>query len=663
MKSKYYILVLLFFAVNFNLSAKKIALIVAVSEYENAQNLNTEQDVLYVKKTLMLQGFDEKDIVIIKDKEVTSANLIKYFKSSLIDKAKQGDVAFFHFSGHGQQIMDTDGDEADGYDEALVCHQAQGLWGEKGYRGEEHFTDDQLNKLLLELRKKIGNNGSVLVMIDACFSGTMLRANETIRGNAYALAPDYYDPQIKTSSITCGGGLEFNKDNDLAPVVLFAASKQDEPNFETLNDEGKPIGSLSYAFAKAVNSDRNLKTYQGVFDYMKVIMSSKVPNQTPQAEGDLNVNFLGKGIFKQQKYFKIKEVSDKKIILDAGNIAGIFEGAVLGFYPIDTQKSKATMRKAKAEVISATGLEAELKLETPLSKKELLNSWVFVEEQTYGSMKVNVLLSGNLASDNEVKKIMKKNPVIRFIEQERSQTADIIIRDSIAKYGDQQLFFDVKNDSNKYVKTISEYSYKEIVNTIEDEVMHFSKSRYLKMLELYNPNIQIKLELLPVLKYEAIAGVYTATEFGKQEDKMVNGQINFKEKDLFIFKVQNQGSRTAYFQIMDIQPDNNVSILVPAEQTSPGDIKIEAGQTIIFTTFIMQIQEPLGNDIFKIIASPEPMNNLRNIVETPKQEVRATKTPFEMLTHSITGGTRAAKPFAVPVNTVSTYSVSIRTSK
>ena len=33
--------------------------------------------------------------------------------------AQPGDAFFFHFSGHGSRVKDTDGDEADGWDETI----------------------------------------------------------------------------------------------------------------------------------------------------------------------------------------------------------------------------------------------------------------------------------------------------------------------------------------------------------------------------------------------------------------------------------------------------------------------------------------------------------------------------------------------------------------
>eukprot|EP00568_Trieres_chinensis_P013222 CAMPEP_0183315588 /NCGR_PEP_ID=MMETSP0160_2-20130417/52295_1 /TAXON_ID=2839 ORGANISM="Odontella Sinensis, Strain Grunow 1884" /NCGR_SAMPLE_ID=MMETSP0160_2 /ASSEMBLY_ACC=CAM_ASM_000250 /LENGTH=69 /DNA_ID=CAMNT_0025481189 /DNA_START=47 /DNA_END=253 /DNA_ORIENTATION=+ len=49
----------------------------------------------------------------------TRANIIGGMKW-LVKNAAPGDSLFFHYSGHGGHVEDTDGDEADGQDETLI---------------------------------------------------------------------------------------------------------------------------------------------------------------------------------------------------------------------------------------------------------------------------------------------------------------------------------------------------------------------------------------------------------------------------------------------------------------------------------------------------------------------------------------------------------------
>ena len=82
----------------------------------------------------------------------------------LLHSAKQGDIIYIHFSGHGQRITDCDEDETDGLDEAWIPYDAHRLYLKDVYEGEKHITDDYLNEYLTQLRQAIGGNGKIVVI-------------------------------------------------------------------------------------------------------------------------------------------------------------------------------------------------------------------------------------------------------------------------------------------------------------------------------------------------------------------------------------------------------------------------------------------------------------------------------------------------------------------
>lgn len=91
--------------------------------------------------------------------------------------AKAGDVLWFYFSGHGGQVDDTNGDEADGMDEYILpndcLRNADRLdWGtydpKSGVRG---ITDDWFFK---EFVSELPVGVNVFMMFDCCHSGTMM---------------------------------------------------------------------------------------------------------------------------------------------------------------------------------------------------------------------------------------------------------------------------------------------------------------------------------------------------------------------------------------------------------------------------------------------------------------------------------------------------------
>jgi len=659
----FFISSLLLFCFPLQTTAKKIALIVAVSDYEFCNDLHTEKDVFLIKQTLINQGFENKYITCLQNQEVTKANFIKTFRTKLIEIAEPGDIIVFHFSGHGQQVIDIDGDEADGYDESLVCYPAWPSWDETEYKGEEHLLDDELNTLLNELRIKAGKKGSVLLLIDACFSGTMSRSHETIRGNFNAIAPLKYNPKLKPGNDNSSGFDTSIEKEELAPIIIFSASKQDEFNSETKTETGEEVGSLSYAFSKCLNSKSKINTYRGLFDYMKIYMANLVPHQTPLAEGDIDRDLFGKKEASIKEYYKVKQIKNREIIIDIGRMGNIHKGTILGLYPIDTKKPNRLKLLSKAEVIKSNDFDAVIKIDKQLNEDVIKKSWIYIEEQSYGDMKVNIFINSNNKSWDKVSNNLIEHPLIEIMSKDEILKSDIIIKDSISKSGKLLVHYLIKNDNNSYIDTIDDIYIETISEAIIKQVIFYSKARYLKQLELNNPELDIELQLLPVKNYENRDGKYIATEFGKQNDNFKDGQIVFKEGDLFVLKLTNKGNEEAYFQIMFLTPDNSVYIEIPEEGTNEGDIKIEVGQTIIFDSKIMQISEPFGIDMFKVIASPEPLYNLRNIVKNIKDTRSMQKSPFEILTQNICSGTRELKTTTIPSNTVNINSLIIKTVK
>ena len=61
-----------------------------------------------------------------------------------------------------------------GWDEAFIPYDAKRCYKENVYRGENHLLDDELNNHLNAIRKNVGENGIVYVVIDACHAGSAI---------------------------------------------------------------------------------------------------------------------------------------------------------------------------------------------------------------------------------------------------------------------------------------------------------------------------------------------------------------------------------------------------------------------------------------------------------------------------------------------------------
>ena len=214
MKNKFYIILFILFSFT-SFSQQKHALVVAVADYpyiedrKNWKDLSSDHDVELLREMFNDQGFTEENITYLMDSEATVENLDNAFES-LKKRVNQGDIIYFHYSGHGQQISDVNGkkykrknvlvkDETDGFDETLVLYNAPMRYY-KGYEFEHHYVDDQLNVHITDLRKSIGKNGQIVVVIDACHSGSATRGEDepTVRGTDEPCAPEKYNGNEET---------------------------------------------------------------------------------------------------------------------------------------------------------------------------------------------------------------------------------------------------------------------------------------------------------------------------------------------------------------------------------------------------------------------------------------------------------------------------------
>ena len=144
---------------------KRKALLVGINDYKGVSDLRgCVNDVLDMHFSLRsLFGFQTRDIRVLTDSRATKANIIHRLKW-LVSKAKSGDFLVFHFSGHGSQIRDRNGDELEDHLDELICPYDMDWDG-------NFITDDELNGIL----KNVPEDALLETMLDCCHSGTGLK--------------------------------------------------------------------------------------------------------------------------------------------------------------------------------------------------------------------------------------------------------------------------------------------------------------------------------------------------------------------------------------------------------------------------------------------------------------------------------------------------------
>ena len=176
------LVVLLFLAGSISAQTRR-ALVIGIGEQKdkNWAKINGDNDVLYVQRMLSNAGC--KDVRTLVNSQATKSGIVAAFKK-LTSQCSVGDMIYIHFSAHGQLVTDVNGDEADGWDEAWIPYDAYKNYCKED-KGEKHLVDDEINVLLTAIKSKIGEQGKLLVVVDACHSGDSSRGDdlgETVRG-------------------------------------------------------------------------------------------------------------------------------------------------------------------------------------------------------------------------------------------------------------------------------------------------------------------------------------------------------------------------------------------------------------------------------------------------------------------------------------------------
>ena len=146
------------------------AFIIGVGEYADpSANLpGIDLDVNLFTQTVKQFGVLDSNIRVLMDSEATKTNVMRELPRFLSDVGTNDNV-FIYFSGHGSQIEDKNGDEADGLDEFLVMHDVNGSDLRQG-RLTGALTDDELGLLLKAIPSE-----RVYMFVDACHSGTVTK--------------------------------------------------------------------------------------------------------------------------------------------------------------------------------------------------------------------------------------------------------------------------------------------------------------------------------------------------------------------------------------------------------------------------------------------------------------------------------------------------------
>ncbi|KAM0497869.1 hypothetical protein ACHAPB_006641 [Verticillium nonalfalfae] len=152
-----------------NCTGRRKALLIGINYFgQRGQLRGCINDVKNMSAYLVENfGYKREDMVILTDdqqnpvSQPTKQNLLRAMHW-LVKDARPNDSLFFHYSGHGGQTKDLDGDEDDGYDEVVYP---------VDFRQVGHIVDDEMHRIMV---KSLPPGVRLTAIFDSCHSGTAL---------------------------------------------------------------------------------------------------------------------------------------------------------------------------------------------------------------------------------------------------------------------------------------------------------------------------------------------------------------------------------------------------------------------------------------------------------------------------------------------------------
>lgn len=299
-----------------NCSGRRKALLIGIN-YTGSRNRlrGCINDVRNVKAFLERNGYREQDMVILTDEpqrgpkcQPTRDNILRGFQW-LVSGARTNDSLFLHYSGHGGQTEDKDGDEEDGYDEVIypVDHQRAG-----------HIVDDQIHAMIV---RPLMPGVRLTALFDSCHSGTVLDLPYVYSTKGMLKEPNL----LKEAGMGAMGALQAYSQGDIgstiravtgllkrvsknnpnaaektkrtrtAPcdAILISGCKDSQTSADAF-EAGQATGAMSYAFIMVMSRNPN-QSYLSLLNEMRMAMQGRY-TQKPQLSAshpiDVNLKFI-----------------------------------------------------------------------------------------------------------------------------------------------------------------------------------------------------------------------------------------------------------------------------------------------------------------------------------------------------------------------------------
>ena len=566
---------------------QKWGLLIGINKYQHMKRLKgCGNDVELISKILQENfNFRAEQIVTLKDREATRQAILEAM-DALVEGVGSNDIVVIHYSGHGSQMTDREGDEKDGLDETIVPYDS----GRKPHPNRD-ITDDEIYLRLLRLSKKTPNT---TLIFDCCHSGTISR--DSFGTNERWVEPDLRPiEELPPSPIAEDLGMRDCGQSGWFPLnqsyVLIAACRDEEKAYEYFTDSDQLAhGVLTYYLGQELSQAESGNTYRDIFEQVSRQVTGALRSQHPQLEGARDRLLFGVKDIKPMSFIPILKCQKNKVILGGGAAHGLTVGSHWSIYPSGTkQVRKESPKLGLVEITAVQAVTSEAKIIEAANSDEITTGNRAVEEvHSYGQMSLKIEIkvpTSNQELLHEIVELIGTSPLLKQVQTREEADARLYLIGVRTEVSENtpvpqlgilaEPTWSVVGKDGQILIPPQSANRANAAQLVRDNLERIV--RYRQMLSLRNPNREnlLKDRVEFIVKRQSLDDSWVVAEPDSS-----SGEIIFKAGERIAVEIVNHHDAPVYIGILDFGLTGKVSLLHPIEgsneQLMPGQ-RIEIG--------------------------------------------------------------------------------------
>ncbi|KAK0714197.1 caspase domain-containing protein [Lasiosphaeria miniovina] len=509
----------------------------------------------------------------------TRDNVIKKLKR-VLEKAERGDFVYIHYSGHGTRNNDGGSTHPAG-NLAFVL-----------FEYDEHGCSYLKGPTFANcLRKMVGKGLLVTVVLDCCYSGSVLRAGSVQGADIRSID---YDPAVDAASPQ--GPDPFCANNTLRDAqtpldqwlvnpdgyTILAACAPHQRAWELQIQGGERRGALSYFLVEALSALKKSRvevSHQSLFQHLHTRFHVSWPQQAPMRYGNKNFSFFGKLVVAPSIGFTpIYRIESGHLCLSAGEAHGVHKGDEYAVYPFDTPEDVVSQASGASVLVrvetvrcltsDVVGVKA-----TASAVSQVGTGWKARPVTQLSPYKTSVRLTAGAFSQLQWTEAARRQQFLHVCTEDED-TEPCIFHVALGE-NDKYEILDGLLEKIMSLPAIPRHISR-ASDLVMDVLQHVATFKFFEGIENRIPNVSFEssFDLDPIGQAGA------------------SGVFDVRHGDTWGFRIKNCGVRPLYLAIFNFTPMWKITNLMSQAVVQP---KGEEGSGEAEKLFRMTVPEPLRN--------------------------------------------------------------------